>query len=191
MSAEKEVKKNVIDKQGFRLNIGIIVVNERYQVLWAQRRHQHSWQFPQGGVSDGESLEEAMYRELYEELGLKREDVKILHSTPTLLKYRLPPKLVRYDRHPLCLGQKQKWYLLQLLSDDSAINLSCSEKPEFDNWIWAPFWYPLRYVISFKREVYRKALKYFAEQLFVDKIPAHLKPRHENFMVSIRSDKKY
>ena len=184
-------QESIIDKQGYRLNIGIIVMNEQNQLLWAQRHNQYAWQFPQGGVQGNETLVEAMYRELYEELGLKKEDVKICDSTPTLLKYRLPAKLIRQEQKPLCIGQKQKWYLLKLVSPDEHVNLSISEKPEFDSWSWVPYWYPLRYVISFKREVYRKALKYFAKNLF-DLGHANQKmSKVENFTVNIKSDKKH
>ena len=174
MSASNNIDKsnlNIIDKQGYRLNIGIIVVNQHKQVLWAQRYGQQAWQFPQGGVQQGEQLNEALYRELKEELGLNPQDVVIESFTPGFLKYRLPAKLIRQDNKPLCIGQKQKWYLLRLVADDKDVNLACSASPEFDNWAWVPYWYPLRFVIAFKREVYRKALKYFAPIVFNYKNP--------------------
>ena len=187
--SKKSSGQNVIDKQGFRLNVGIIVINDKNQLLWAQRYNQQAWQFPQGGVQDNESLQDALYRELYEELGLKPENVEICDSTPTLLKYRLPPKLIRHEQKPLCIGQKQKWYLLKLISSDDTVNLGTSNKPEFDKWTWVSYWYPLRHVISFKREVYRKALLYFAQKLFPK--CSHLSyPRAEHFTFWIRPDKK-
>ena len=157
---------NVIDSQGYRLNVGIIVINQQNRVLFAQRSGQNAWQFPQGGVQQGEKLQEALYRELKEELGLKPEDVKIEASTPGFLRYRLPAGLIRHDNHPLCIGQKQKWYLLRMLSADERVNLAESEKPEFERWMWVPYWYPLKYVISFKQDVYRKALNNFSHFLF-------------------------
>ncbi len=78
----------MIDSDGFRANVGIIICNKFGQVMWARRFGQHSWQFPQGGVDDGESPEQAMYRELYEEVGLKPENVQILTSTRSWLRYR-------------------------------------------------------------------------------------------------------
>lgn len=183
-------KNSIIDKQGYRLNVGIIVINKNNELLWAQRCNQQAWQFPQGGVQEDESLDEAMYRELYEELGLKEEDVKILDSTPSLLRYRLPSKLIRQEQKPLCIGQKQKWYLLELISPDHHVNLSVFPKPEFQKWQWVPYWYPLRYVISFKREVYRKALKYFAKHLFPEH-PSGQKQKIESFVVNIKNDKKH
>ncbi|MBV7314245.1 RNA pyrophosphohydrolase [Shewanella sp. NIFS-20-20] len=153
----------MIDSDGFRANVGIIICNKFGQVMWARRYGQHSWQFPQGGVDDGESAEEAMYRELYEEVGLRPEHVQILCSSRSWLRYRLPKRLVRQDSKPMCIGQKQKWFLLQLKSQESAINLNSSGHPEFDDWRWVNYWYPVRQVVSFKREVYRKVMKEFSQ----------------------------
>ncbi|QLE84570.1 MULTISPECIES: RNA pyrophosphohydrolase [Shewanella] len=152
----------MIDSDGFRANVGIIICNRFGQVMWARRFGQHSWQFPQGGVDDGESPEQAMFRELYEEVGLKPEHVKVLTSTRSWLRYRLPKRLIRQDSKPLCIGQKQKWFLLQLKSDESAVDLNACGHPEFDDWRWVSYWYPVRQVVSFKRDVYRKVMKEFA-----------------------------
>lgn len=149
----------VIDIDGFRPNVGIILANHHGQVLWARRIRQDAWQFPQGGINDGEMPEDAMYRELYEEIGLHPEDVEILGCTRGWLRYRLPRRLVRRDQQPLCIGQKQKWFLLQLLSNDDRIRVDQTGSPEFDGWRWVSYWYPLGQVVSFKREVYRRALK--------------------------------
>ncbi|GAA4897173.1 RNA pyrophosphohydrolase [Ferrimonas pelagia] len=151
----------MIDNDGFRANVGIIICNRQGQVLWARRFGQHSWQFPQGGVNEGESPEQAMYRELYEEVGLKKEDVRILARSRSWLRYRLPKRLVRQDSKPVCIGQKQKWFLLQLQGSEARINLAACGHPEFDDWRWVSYWYPVRQVVSFKREVYRKILTEF------------------------------
>jgi putative (di)nucleoside polyphosphate hydrolase len=151
---------NVIDAEGFRANVGIILCNPSGQVLWAKRvGGTDAWQFPQGGINEGESPEEALYRELYEEVGLKPKDVEVLDATRGWLKYRLPRNFVRENQSPLCIGQKQRWFLLKLLSSDSAVQLDLSASVEFDDWRWVSYWYPLDQVISFKREVYRRALK--------------------------------
>ena len=109
-----------------------------------------------------ESLTAALYRELHEELGLTSEDVAILACTKHWLRYRLPKYLQRHHFKPLCVGQKQKWYLLRLLSRESAIQLDQSDDPEFDDWKWVNYWYPLKQVIHFKRQVYRRALQELA-----------------------------
>lgn len=139
-----------------------MLANECGQLLWARRVGQQSWQFPQGGISEGESPEEALYRELYEEVGLSPEAVEIQACTRGWLRYRLPRRFIRKGQTPRCIGQKQKWFLLRMLAEDSAVKMDCNQKPEFDDWRWVSYWYPLSQVISFKREVYRSALKELA-----------------------------
>ncbi|MCS2147294.1 RNA pyrophosphohydrolase [Scandinavium manionii] len=152
----------MIDDDGYRPNVGIVICNRLGQVMWARRYGQHSWQFPQGGINPGESAEQAMYRELFEEVGLSRKDVRILASTRNWLRYKLPKRLVRWDTKPVCIGQKQKWFLLQLIGNDDDINMQTSSTPEFDGWRWVSYWYPVRQVVSFKRDVYRRVMKEFA-----------------------------
>lgn len=158
---------NLIDVDGYRPNVGIVICNQKGQVLWAKRLGQNSWQFPQGGINEGESIETAMYRELFEEVGLQKKDVRLIWASKYWLKYKLPKRLIRYEggNGPVCIGQKQRWFLLQLLSPESTINLKATKTPEFDGWRWVSFWYPVRQVVSFKRDVYRKVMKEFAQVL--------------------------
>ncbi|HJN95713.1 MAG: RNA pyrophosphohydrolase [Gammaproteobacteria bacterium] len=148
----------MVDSEGFRPNVGIVICNQQGQLLWAKRIGQRTWQFPQGGIKHSETLEQALYRELDEEVGLAADDVKILHQTNDWLHYRLPENFIRYHKDPLCIGQKQKWFLLSLESEDSKVELEKSGQPEFDDWRWVSYWYPINQVIEFKRDVYRKAL---------------------------------
>jgi len=156
----------MIDKDGFRPNVGIILVNNLGNVLWARRvGGQDAWQFPQGGIQKGEQVEEALFRELDEEVGLGEQDVKVLACTRNWLRYRLPSRYQRpRDDGRVCIGQKQKWYLLQMLADDNLVRFdnSADEPPEFDYWQWVSYWYPVDKVVPFKRDVYRKALKELA-----------------------------
>lgn len=151
----------MIDDDGYRPNVGIVICNRQGQVMWARRYGQHSWQFPQGGINPGESAEQAMYRELFEEVGLRKKDVRVLAFTRNWLRYKLPKRLVRWDTKPVCIGQKQKWFLLQLMCNESDINMQSSGTPEFDGWRWVSYWYPVRQVVSFKRDVYRRVMKEF------------------------------
>jgi len=153
----------VIDKDGFRPNVGIVLANDRGQVLWARRvGGRDAWQFPQGGINQGESPEEALYRELEEEVGLARDAVELLAATRGWLRYKLPRRFIRKGQKPLCIGQKQKWFLLRMLEEDDAVRLDHNVKPEFDHWQWVSYWYPLNQVVAFKREVYRRAMKELA-----------------------------
>ncbi len=158
-------KLEVIDSDGFRPNVGIILANSHGQVLWARRIGQTSWQFPQGGINEGETPEQAMFREVEEEIGVTADDIEIIAVTRGWLRYRLPKRMIRHNSLPICIGQKQKWYLLRLKSSDEAININATKAPEFDGWRWVSYWYPLGQVISFKREVYRKAMKELSPKL--------------------------
>lgn len=149
----------MIDDDGYRANVGIILADGAGKVFWARRIGHDAWQFPQGGMAVNETPEQAMYRELHEEVGLLPDDVKLIASTRGWLRYRLPRGLVRYGTEPLCIGQKQRWFLLQYQSSDAAIILDKHASPEFDCWQWVSYWYPMDQVVSFKREVYRRALK--------------------------------
>ncbi|MDX1453362.1 MAG: RNA pyrophosphohydrolase [Oleiphilaceae bacterium] len=156
----------MIDSDGFRPNVGIILANQHNEVFWARRIGQDSWQFPQGGIKFNEAPEEALYRELHEEIGLSASDVEILATTKGWLRYRLPKRMIRHHSHPVCVGQKQKWFLLRMLSSDERVSMDQSASPEFDGWQWVSYWYPLGQVVSFKREVYRRAMRELSTDLF-------------------------
>jgi len=148
----------MIDPDGYRPNVAIVLMNDERRVFWAQRSGNDGWQFPQGGMRTDETPLEAMYRELQEETGLGPEHVELIGSTPGWLKYRLPRRYQRHYSKPLCIGQKQVWFLLRFLGDDSAFSLDRCPEPEFRTFKWVDFWYPADNVITFKRAVYRKAL---------------------------------
>ena len=153
----------MIDKAGYRFGVGIILQNGSRQVFLAKRIGMSAWQFPQGGMQEGETPLQTMYRELKEEVGLNPDDVAVKAVTRRWLRYRLPSRLVRHYAKPLCIGQKQKWFLLRLTNEDARIDLEGNGHPEFDAWSWVPYWYPLRQVVTFKRRVYVMALKEFAK----------------------------
>ncbi len=152
----------MIDSDGYRPNVGIILSNTQGQLLWAKRIGQDAWQFPQGGIMSHETPEEALFRELREEVGLEQQHVDILGCTRGWLRYDLPERFIRHGSQPLCIGQKQVWYLLNLLGSDEDVQLDLGDKPEFDGWRWVDFWHPIKEVVSFKQEVYRSALEELA-----------------------------
>ncbi len=156
----------VIDSEGYRPNVGIILCNEEGRLFWAKRIGQRSWQFPQGGIQRDESPEQAMFRELAEEVGLRPEHVQVIGCTKGWLRYRLPKRLIRRGGKPTCIGQKQIWFLLRMLGGEEAVRLDLSDRPEFDHWQWVDYWYPLRAVVPFKRHVYWRALYELAPLLF-------------------------
>ena len=145
----------------YRSNVAIVVSNNQGQVLLAQRIRDKGWQFPQGGVDAGESPYQSMVRELYEEVGIAEQHIKVIAETKDWLRYKLPPAL----RSRSFMGQKQKWYLLKFNGTDDNISLDHSPEPEFTQWQWVSYWYPLQRIINFKRPVYRLALTQFAPVL--------------------------
>jgi putative (di)nucleoside polyphosphate hydrolase len=149
----------MLDRDGYRPNVGIVIINAHNEVFWGKRVREHSWQFPQGGIKPGESPEAAMYRELLEEVGLLPQHVKILGRTRDWLRYEVPANWVRREWRGSYKGQKQIWFLLKLVGRDCDVSLRATNHPEFDGWRWSTFWAPVDAVIDFKREVYERALR--------------------------------
>jgi len=155
-----------IDAQGFRANVGIVLIRDGGDVFLGGRSDGRGWQFPQGGVRRDELPEQAVFRELREEVGLERDDVEVLASTREWLRYRLPSQYVRRRSKPLCIGQKQRWFLLRMVGDEQRLRFDVTSRPEFDSWRWVDYWWPVREVIYFKRTVYARALAELARQAF-------------------------
>jgi putative (di)nucleoside polyphosphate hydrolase len=162
---------DLIDAQGFRANVGIVLIRDSGDVFLGGRRDGRGWQFPQGGVREDESPEQALYRELREEIGLESEDVEVLAATRNWLRYRLPRRYVRRRSIPLCIGQKQRWFLLRMLGSEERLRFDVTAEPEFDSWRWVDYWSPVREVIYFKRNVYARALEELGRLAFPDGPP--------------------
>ena len=160
-----------IDSEGFRANVGIILANDAGKLLLAGRIGSKGWQFPQGGMLASESADQATNRELNEEVGLEPDDVRVLAATDDWLRYRLPKKYLRRGSKPLCIGQKQRWFLLRLQASEDRLCLDASDSPEFDRWRWVDFWRPVNEVIYFKRRVYAQALHELGPHLYPDGLP--------------------
>ena len=161
----------MIDSKGYRPNVGIILCNDQGRLFWAKRAGLDSWQFPQGGIKPNEDPEQAMFRELWEETGLHAEHVEIIGRTRYWLRYQLPDRYIRKKSLPLCIGQKQIWFILRLVTLESNVRFDCADRPEFDGWRWVDFWEPLKDVVYFKRKVYRKAMSELGEMLLSEHIP--------------------
>jgi putative (di)nucleoside polyphosphate hydrolase len=158
----------MIDKDGYRPNVGIVICNAHNEVFWGKRVRQDSWQFPQGGIKHGETPELAMFRELREEVGLRPEHVRILGRTRHWLRYDVPKEWVRREWRGHYRGQKQIWFLLRLTGRDTDFCLRATEHPEFDAWRWNQYWDPVSTVVNFKQEVYRLALEELERFLHID-----------------------
>ena len=162
----------MIDRNGYRSNVGIILLNSKNEVFWGKRIKQDSWQFPQGGIKPGESPEQAMYRELTEEVGLHPRHVQIIGRTRDWLRYEVPDQWIKRDWRGNYKGQKQIWYLLRLVGRDCDVSLRTSVRPEFDAWRWNQYWVELESVVEFKRQVYQQALTELAR--LINRPPLHL-----------------
>jgi putative (di)nucleoside polyphosphate hydrolase len=159
--------------------VGIILSNRERRLFWGRRIGQNAWQFPQGGIKSDETPEEAMFRELREEVGLLPHQVTLLGSTKRWLRYRLPKRFIRRQCGPICIGQKQVWFLLRVNCGEDAFCLDQSEKPEFDDWRWVRYWQPVQEVVYFKRRVYELALAELAPLLYPEGAPARRMPTPE------------
>jgi putative (di)nucleoside polyphosphate hydrolase len=163
---------DLIDRDGFRANVGIILMGDDGRLFLGRRTGGRGWQFPQGGMGRGETLEQSLFRELSEEIGLGAGDVQIVACTHRWLRYRLPARYVRRNVRPVCLGQKQRWFLLKVCCTTKSFRFDQTAQPEFDRWRWVDYWQPIREVIYFKRAVYSQAL----HELGATAFPAGLPP---------------
>ena len=100
-------------------------------------------------------------------------DVEIVGRTRYWLRYRLPQRYRRHNVQPLCLGQKQRWFLLRLRRPDPAFRFDLTAEPEFDRWRWVDYWQPIREVIYFKRAVYTRALHELGVSAFPEGLPPY------------------
>jgi len=164
---------DLIDRDGFRANVGIVLMRDDGRVFLGRRAAGKGWQFPQGGLRVDEPLEQGMFRELAEETGLEPEHVEVVGVTRRWLRYRLPRRFVRRDQLPLCIGQKQRWYLLRTRSAEPPFRLDRTPDPEFSEWRWSDYWEPVREVIHFKRDVYRRALHELGRTAFPSGLPPY------------------
>ena len=149
-----------------RSGVGIVVLNQEDKIFVARRidNPKNFWQMPQGGIDEGEDFLTAAYRELKEETSITK--VELIKELDGFITYELPDHLLGIIWKGKYKGQKQKWFLLRLTCDDKDVDVLHSSHPEFDDWRWTSYWYPIRNVVSFKREVYRRALKELLPMLF-------------------------
>ena len=169
----------MIDSDGFRANVGIVLLNDRGQTFWGRRIGMSAWQYPQGGIKPNETPQVAMFRELEEEVGLGEKHVEVIGCTRGWLRYKLPKKYIRHHQKPVCIGQKQRWFVLSLVAEEDQVDLNFAAQPEFDDWCWIDYWESLRSVVSFKRAVYEQALSELAP-IIRETTKTELPPRPSN-----------
>ena len=152
----------MINEPGYRLNVGLVVINDKGKLLLCKRKNINSWQFPQGGIHLGESPKKAMFRELLEETGLDKKSVEIIYVSDHWYDYRIPKKSIRKPANgTTVIGQRQKWFLLKLKGESPNISLAASPEQEFDSWKWIAPDLSIKQVIGFKQDVYEKVISEF------------------------------
>ena len=146
----------------YRSNVGIMLINDDGHVFVGQRldNNQNAWQMPQGGIDGDEDPQSAAYRELLEETGIEKENVKFLATSSKWLLYDLPEDLIPKLWDGKYRGQKQKWFLFKFLGTNKDINIS-TEHPEFSSWKWIPKENLLEEIVPFKKSVYESVLREF------------------------------
>ena len=139
----------------FRVGVGIIVLNKFNKIFVAKRidNPKNFWQMPQGGVDDGEDFLSAAYRELAEETSIKK--VKLIKEIDEMTTYELPDHLLGIIWKGKYRGQKQKWFLMKYLGNDSEINLN-TNNPEFLEWKWVDIDQITEIGVDFKLHVYKE-----------------------------------
>ena len=155
-----------IENLPYRANVGVMVLSKSGDVFVAQRleHYANAWQMPQGGIDPGEGPAEAALRELEEETGINSSKVVILAETQNWIPYELPPDLIPKLWNGKYRGQKQKWFLMRFLGEDTDIDIE-TEEPEFSSWKWiAPSALPDA-IVPFKRDVYVAVLEAFQSHL--------------------------
>ncbi len=150
----------------FRPNVGVVLFNRRGETFFGRRTgdfadlgekpEAYRWQYPQGGVDDGEDVAEAAFRELREETGVR--SAKLLALTPGWLPYEFPAGY----RKKKWVGQRQKWAAMLFVGEDSEIDLNADDHQEFDAWRWGDLEDAPRLIVPFKREVYAELVAAFA-----------------------------
>ena len=146
----------------YRPCVGLMIVNQRRQIFTGQRLGYSSkaWQMPQGGIEKGEESLIAAYRELEEETSIAKDKVELLAVSKNWFHYDLPSELVPKLWNGVYRGQTQKWFLMRFLGDDTDINL-LTKVPEFSSWRWSSKTQLTRYIVPFKKTLYKKVIKEF------------------------------
>ncbi len=148
----------------YRLSVGITLFNQENKVFVGERIDSPgSWQMPQGGIDEGETIEQALFREMMEEIGTDKADILKIHDTP--LYYDFPSHLQRKLFSGAYKGQEQTWIALRFTGTDEDISISSYRYQEFQAWQWVDLDDILNLIVPFKRDTYAEVIESFKELL--------------------------
>lgn len=151
----------------YRLGVGLMIINTDKKIWMGKRVNsdgwKYQWQMPQGGIEGDKDPLQTAWRELWEETGLTQKNVKLLAEAPEWTEYVFPPELGEL-KTPF-IGQRQKWFLLQLTGTDQDIDFTAHQPAEFDTFKWVEASDVLALAVPFKKHVYQQALDMFKEWL--------------------------
>ena len=151
----------MIEQTIYRPCVAIIIVNKAGQVLWCRRKERNGWQFPQGGIDENENPEEAVWREMMEEIGTNKAE--IFKVSTQWINYDIPQETL--DKLPWgkkWIGQTQKWFIFKFTGQKTDINVH-TKNPEFSEWKWMSHTELIENAVPFKRKVYKTILNEFAD----------------------------
>lgn len=151
--------------EGYRPNVGLVIINQHHQVLMGARIDIGAWQLPQGGIDEGEEPRQAALRELTEETGISPDMVEVLAEYPHWLVYVLPPQLRQNPKHAAQVGQIQKWFLIRYSGPDELPLPPAGVALEFNEFKWVPMGEIMRDVVYFRKAIYEEIAHYFAGYL--------------------------
>ncbi len=150
--------------RNYRKGVGMVIVNHDNQYFLGKRIGANAWQFPQGGIDEGETPKDALFRELYEETGIQRDKVELIDTSKKWLVYHIPHVFQRSNKR--YDGAMQKWFLLRFIgNDNNDINLNAFDHAEFDAWKWGDQKTAIKSVVKFKKKVYESILNEFSDVL--------------------------
>lgn len=154
------------DISRYRPAAGVVIFNLKGQVWYGRRKGekgQYQWQFPQGGIDKGETADEAAMRELWEETGLKPNDVDVISCIDEWLYYDFPPEYAGKKAVKGWSGQKQRWFAVRVKSKNPQFDLKAHMPIEFSEWRWGELKDGPELIVPFKRRVYERLLVEFAD----------------------------
>jgi len=150
----------------YRPNVGAVIFNKNGYIWIGERadiQNSSEWQMPQGGIDKDENPRTALFREVYEETGIK--SIKIIDQTKKWIKYIIPKDISKNKWNGKYIGQKQKWFLLYFHGNEDEININLSNKPEFKSWKWDKINNIEDIVPKFRKNVYKEVFKYFLPKI--------------------------